>query len=204
MKATPGSVTQKYTLEKTLGEGSFALVRLAHDNETKEKVAVKIIQRNRIAGKKEIYLYREVNILAKFNTDSIVRLHAFYEERDTFNLVMEFMEGGPLFDRILSKRGGYSEKEARDSVENIVKAIYHCHEHNIIHRYCSAYLVELFMCYSRDLKPENLLLPSVNDDLHIKLADFGLSIEDNNGNIKGTAGSPLYMAPEIISKLLYG
>jgi serine/threonine protein kinase len=50
-------------LEKTLGEGSFALVRLAHDNETKEKVAVKIIQRNRIAGKKEIYLYREVNMI---------------------------------------------------------------------------------------------------------------------------------------------
>jgi serine/threonine protein kinase len=56
----------------------------------------------------------------------------------------------------------------------------------------------------RDLKPENLLLPSVNDDLHIKLADFGLSIEDNDGNINGTAGSPLYMAPEIILKLPYG
>lgn len=188
--ATPGVLRSQYRLvQQTLGEGSFAIVKLGVHLETGNKVAVKIIQRKRLAGKKEVYLFREVNILQKLNNAAIVKLLAFYDEADTFNLVMEYMEGGPLFERILSKRGGYSEKEARDSVENIIKAIQHCHENEIIHR---------------DLKPENLLLPSLSDDLHIKLADFGLSVQDNGGKITGTAGSPLYMAPEIIRKEQYG
>jgi len=70
---------------------------------------------------------------------------------------METMRGGELFDRIVSK-SFYNEKEARGVCRILLEAVTYCHDARVAHR---------------DLKPENLLLRSMEDDLSIKLADFG-------------------------------
>jgi len=103
------------------------------------------------------------------------------------HLVIELMEGGELFDRIIEKRT-FTEREARDSIRCVLEALKYMHERRVVHR---------------DLKPENLLLKStVKSKLTpVKLADFGFakSIQSKNG-CRSLCGTPGYLAPEILER----
>lgn len=99
-------------------------------------------------------------------------------------MVIEFA-GKELFDYIV-QQGRMSEDEARRFFQQIISAVEYCHKHKIVHR---------------DLKPENLLL---DENLNVKIADFGLSNIMTDGNfLKTSCGSPNYAAPEVISGKLY-
>ena len=99
-------------------------------------------------------------------------------------MVLEFA-GGELFDYIV-QNGKMREDEARRFFQQIICAVEYCHRHKIVHR---------------DLKPENLLL---DDNLNVKIADFGLSNIMTDGNfLKTSCGSPNYAAPEVINGKLY-
>ena len=99
-------------------------------------------------------------------------------------MVLEYA-GGELFDYLV-RNGKMSEHKARRFFQQIVCAVEYCHRHKIVHR---------------DLKPENLLL---DNDLNVKIADFGLSNIMTDGNfLKTSCGSPNYAAPEVISGKLY-
>ena len=99
-------------------------------------------------------------------------------------MVLEYA-GGELFDYIV-KHGKMSEDKARRFFQQIICAVEYCHRHKIVHR---------------DLKPENLLL---DNELNVKIADFGLSNIMTDGNfLKTSCGSPNYAAPEVISGKLY-
>ena len=99
-------------------------------------------------------------------------------------MVLEYA-GGELFDYLV-KHGKMAEGKARRFFQQIVCAVEYCHRHKIVHR---------------DLKPENLLL---DNDLNVKIADFGLSNIMTDGNfLKTSCGSPNYAAPEVISGKLY-
>jgi carbon catabolite-derepressing protein kinase len=99
-------------------------------------------------------------------------------------MVLEYA-GGELFDYIVS-HGRMQENEARRFFQQMLCAVEYCHRHKIVHR---------------DLKPENLLL---DDNLNVKIADFGLSNIMTDGNfLKTSCGSPNYAAPEVIGGKLY-
>jgi carbon catabolite-derepressing protein kinase len=99
-------------------------------------------------------------------------------------MVLEYA-GGELFDYIV-QNGRMKEAEARRFFQQMVCAVEYCHRHKIVHR---------------DLKPENLLL---DDQLNVKIADFGLSNIMTDGNfLKTSCGSPNYAAPEVIGGKLY-
>ena len=99
-------------------------------------------------------------------------------------MVLEYA-GIELFDHIVT-HGKMSEDKARKFFQQIVCAVEYCHRHKIVHR---------------DLKPENLLL---DENLNVKIADFGLSNIMTDGNfLKTSCGSPNYAAPEVISGKLY-
>ena len=99
-------------------------------------------------------------------------------------MVLEYA-GGELFDYLV-KHGKMAETKARRFFQQIVCAVEYCHRHKIVHR---------------DLKPENLLL---DENLNVKIADFGLSNIMTDGNfLKTSCGSPNYAAPEVISGKLY-
>lgn len=178
-----GSIKDSYKLDKVLGEGSFAVVRKGIKKSTGEEYAIKMIDKTAIESDDQIALQNEVDILSEIDHPNIVKLVEIYDEKTRFNMVMELMSGGELFDRIVDKEH-YSEKEASDTIRPIVDAISYCHQLGIAHR---------------DLKPENLLY--VNDDPNsiIKITDFGLAKVVNNELMTTACGTPGYVAPEILS-----
>lgn len=106
------------------------------------------------------------------------------KSKDEIIMVIEFA-GKELFDYIV-QQGRMTEDEARRFFQQIISAVEYCHRHKIVHR---------------DLKPENLLL---DENLNVKIADFGLSNIMTDGNfLKTSCGSPNYAAPEVISGKLY-
>lgn len=136
---------------------------------------------------KEIkHLESEVEVMSKLDHPNIIKLIDYYEENDMYYIVLEYADGGVLFDKIIEKKF-YTEAEARDVIKSITNAIAYFHERNIVHR---------------DLKPENILLSSSGD---IKIADFGFarSIEECS-RLKTDCGTSWFMAPEILDNKPYG
>jgi calcium/calmodulin-dependent protein kinase I len=120
---------------------------------------------------------------------NVVKLFEIYDEGSVIYLVMEIMNGGELFDRIIEK-SKYSEVQAAETVKPLVDAIRYCHESDIIHR---------------DLKPENLLYESQEETSIVKISDFGLARFVSSNDLATTAcGTPSYLAPEICSGAGYG
>ena len=122
---------------------------------TGHKVAVKILNRNRIRQlEMDEKVRREIKILKLFYHPHIIRLYeVIYTPTDIY-MVMEFVPGGELFDFIVSN-GRLSEPRARSMFQQLVSGVEYCHQHMVVHR---------------DLKPENLLLDS---DQQLRIADFG-------------------------------
>ncbi|EME46702.1 hypothetical protein DOTSEDRAFT_70641 [Dothistroma septosporum NZE10] len=183
-KSLPARLGQ-YNVIKTLGEGSFGKVKLATHVITGQKVALKIISRRKLvtrdmAGRIE----REIQYLQLLRHPHIIKLYTVITTQQDIVMVLEYA-GGELFDYIV-QNGKMPEDKARKFFQQIVCAVEYCHRHKIVHR---------------DLKPENLLL---DDQLNVKIADFGLSNIMTDGNfLKTSCGSPNYAAPEVISGKLY-
>lgn len=129
----PHTMKDCYTLGAKLGEGGFSIVKEGVHNVTKEKVAVKIIKRDGLKPDEVVALKKEMRILQQLEHDNIVRAVDFFEEPDNFYVVMECIEGGELFDRIVAKTY-YNEKEARDLVCLLLTVLQYIHSQNIIHR----------------------------------------------------------------------
>ncbi|KAJ3298024.1 hypothetical protein HDU79_000875 [Rhizoclosmatium sp. JEL0117] len=177
-KQKPSSIGY-YDLEKAVGEGNFAKVKLATHCLTGEKVAVKIIDKEKLDSATAKKLFREVRIMKMLNHPHIVRLYEVIDTPNELYLIMEYAAGGEIFDYLVA-HGRMKEKEARRHFRQIISAIEYCHEMHIIHR---------------DLKAENLLLDA---NMNIKIADFGFSNQFNPGECLNTwCGSPPYAAPEL-------
>ncbi|CAI5968398.1 unnamed protein product [Closterium sp. NIES-65] len=119
----------------------------------------------------------------------VVQLRGVFEDEHSVHLVMDLCEGGELFDEVV-RRGRLSERDAANVFAQVASAVAHCHARGVLHR---------------DLKPENILLtrdpsaPFSTAPLTTKLADFGLAVPLQSGNrAMGVAGSPFYMAPEVL------
>lgn len=175
----------QYDIVRTLGEGSFGKVKLAVHKVSGQKVALKIISRQKLvtrdmAGRIE----REIQYLQLLRHPHIIKLYTVITTPKEIIMVLEYA-GGELFQYILD-HGKLREDQARKFFQQIVCAVEYCHRHKIVHR---------------DLKPENLLL---DDTLNVKIADFGLSNIMTDGNfLKTSCGSPNYAAPEVVGGKLY-
>ncbi|XP_027785103.2 serine/threonine-protein kinase SIK1 isoform X1 [Marmota flaviventris] len=168
-----------YDVERTLGKGNFAVVKLARHRVTKTQVAIKIIDKTRLDSSNLEKIYREVQLMKLLNHPHIIKLYQVMETKDMLYIVTEFAKNGEMFD-YLTSNGHLSENEAREKFRQILSAVEYCHNHHIVHR---------------DLKTENLLLDS---NMDIKLADFGFGNFYNPGEPLSTwCGSPPYAAPEV-------
>ncbi|XP_067897422.1 serine/threonine-protein kinase SIK2-like isoform X2 [Heterodontus francisci] len=168
-----------YDIEKTLGKGNFAVVKLARHRVTRSRVAIKIIDKSRLDPRNLEKIYREVQIMKLLNHPHIIKLYQVMETKDMLYIVTEFAQNGEMFD-YLSTNGPLSESEARSKFWQILTAVEYCHNHHIVHR---------------DLKSENLLL---DDNMNIKIADFGFGNFYKHGEPLSTwCGSPPYAAPEV-------
>uniref|UniRef100_A0A8D2ZP80 Serine/threonine-protein kinase BRSK2-like n=1 Tax=Scophthalmus maximus TaxID=52904 RepID=A0A8D2ZP80_SCOMX len=169
-----------YRLEKTLGKGQTGLVKLGIHCVTCQKVAVKIVNREKLSESVLMKVEREIAILKLIEHPHVLKLHDVYENKKYLYLVLEHVSGGELFDYLV-KKGRLTPKEARKFFRQIISALDFCHSHSICHR---------------DLKPENLLLDEKNN---IRIADFGMaSLQVGESLLETSCGSPHYACPEVI------
>jgi serine/threonine protein kinase len=124
----------KYTLGSVLGQGSYSVVKLGTRISDGKKVAVKIVSRNRLQREDELSLRIEVEVLMSLNHPNIVQALDFFEEEEHFYVVLEYLEGGELFERLIEK-AVYTEGEARDLFVILLKAVKYCHDRDLIHRF---------------------------------------------------------------------
>ncbi|KAG7314524.1 hypothetical protein KOW79_021827 [Hemibagrus wyckioides] len=174
-----------YDIERTLGKGNFAVVKLARHRITKSEVAIKIIDKTQLDAANLEKIYREVEIMKLLDHPHIIKLYQVMETKNMLYLVTEYAKNGEIFD-YLASHGRLSEAEARRKFWQILSAVEYCHERSIVHR---------------DLKAENLLLDA---NMNIKIADFGFGNFFQPGQPLATwCGSPPYAAPEVFEGQKY-
>uniref|UniRef100_M3Y469 BR serine/threonine kinase 2 n=1 Tax=Mustela putorius furo TaxID=9669 RepID=M3Y469_MUSPF len=156
------------------------LVKLGIHCVTCQKVAIKIVNREKLSESVLMKVEREIAILKLIEHPHVLKLHDVYENKKYLYLVLEHVSGGELFDYLV-KKGRLTPKEARKFFRQIISALDFCHSHSICHR---------------DLKPENLLLDEKNN---IRVADFGMaSLQVGDSLLETSCGSPHYACPEVI------
>ncbi|AOA61918.1 DNA damage response protein kinase [Komagataella phaffii CBS 7435] len=204
---SPGSFFDKYLVGKLLGSGHYAQVKEAQNKTTGEICAVKIFHPRKSSDNDETnkQMNQEMNLLMSINHPNIVKFyHTFIEPMNehsvTTYLVLEKVNGGELFNRVV-KKGKLREDESKNLFKQLLSGLNYLHSNEIVHR---------------DIKPENILLditprkshreiqtgPWDEDELNIvvKIADFGLAKFIGDMRFTNTlCGTPAYVAPEILT-----
>ncbi|XP_010766840.1 SNF-related serine/threonine-protein kinase-like isoform X1 [Notothenia coriiceps] len=177
-----GKVAGLYDLDKTLGRGHFAVVKLARHVFTGEKVAVKVIDKTKLDPVARAHLFQEVRCMKMVQHPNVVRLYEVIDTATKLYLILELGDGGDMYDCIMKHEGGLTEEVAKCYFAQIVHAISYCHRLHVVHR---------------DLKPENVVF---FEKLGVvKLTDFGFSNRFQPGKTLNTScGSLAYSAPEIL------
>ena len=177
-----------YLILQTIGEGTFGKVKLGIYLKNNEKVAIKILEKDRIRDNDDhIRIKREFDMLSKINHPNVILVTEIFESIDSYYSVMEYCEGGELFHYIVKKKR-LSEDESSFLFFQIINGLEYIHSLGIVHR---------------DLKPENLLLTGQH---LLKIIDFGLSnyYQENQAELLGTpCGSPCYASPEMVAGKKY-
>jgi len=187
-------VDDVYEFDQIIGEGAFSSVVLAIHNETKKRVAIKILSKENIdTDKRKDRIRNEISLLKLCKHKNIIKYVEHYESEIDVSIVFELCVGGELFERI-AERGPFSEPNARLIFKQILSAIQCLHVMGIVHR---------------DIKPENIFFIN-KEDSDIKIGDFGLAkiltgknvVEDvpnspGRNLLKASmSGTPAYCAPE--------
>lgn len=169
-------------------------MRIARHSKSGTYAAIKIVSKTQLVQSRRSFndleddaerilrgLEREIVVMKLIDHPNIMHLYDVWETSGELFLILEYVEGGELFDHIC-ERGRLPADEALDYFQQLIDALDYCHKLNIAHR---------------DLKPENLLL---DKDKKLKVADFGMAAWQVGNNLLETAcGSPHYAAPEIIA-----
>ena len=178
-----------FEIKETLGSGSFSLVKLGINKITKEKVAVKIMNKEKMNTTRLESARTEIEIMKICQHPNIIHFIDSNETEDKIYIFMEFCEGGTLYNFLKDRNFILNEDLAVNIVHKICMAVYYFHSFGITHR---------------DLKPENILMTSNDDNADIRILDFGLSkIIGPNEKCSEPYGTIIYCAPEIIQDYPY-
>ena len=208
-KTQPRQLKGKYTLtdftiERTLGTGSFGRVHLVQSKHNQRYYAVKVLKKQQVVKMKQIeHTNDERRMLQRVKHPFLITLWGTFQDAKNLYMVMDFIEGGELFSLLrksqvrcnceLSVEGNllltrlhqrFPNPVAKFYAAEVTLAIEYLHAQNIIYR---------------DLKPENLLLDRHG---HVKITDFGFAkdVPDITWTLCGT---PDYLAPEVVASKGY-
>jgi len=173
-----------YLIQELIGTGGFAKVYVGMHIPSKERVAIKIIDKEVLfieeINKKRLLL--EISILKKVRHKNVIKLYEIMETPQAIYLVMEYCNTGELFDYIVSKEQ-LTEKQACIFYQEIIDALTYLHSQQIVHR---------------DIKPENILLDTIERKIDCKIIDFGISrCYEKNRFIETPCGTASYAPPEM-------
>ncbi|XP_048204471.1 myosin light chain kinase family member 4 isoform X1 [Perognathus longimembris pacificus] len=178
------AVDSSYTVSKTeiLGGGRFGQVHKCEEKATGLKLAAKIIKTRCRKDKEEVK--NEISIMNQLDHVNLIQLYDAFESKNDIILVMEYVEGGELFDRIIDENYNLTELDTILFIKQICEGIRHMHQMYILHL---------------DLKPENILC--VNQDAkQIKIIDFGLARRYKpREKLKVNFGTPEFLSPEVVN-----
>ncbi|XP_020715799.1 peripheral plasma membrane protein CASK isoform X3 [Ceratitis capitata] len=195
-----------YELCEVIGKGPFSIVRRCIHRESNQQFAVKIVDVAKFTASPGLStaeqnmliadLKREATICHMLKHPHIVELLETYSSEGMLYMVFEFMEGSDLcFEVVRRAVAGfvYSEAVACHYMRQILEALRYCHENDILHR---------------DVRPACALLATVDNSAPVKLGGFGSAIQLPGGRetieTHGRVGCPHYMAPEVVTRRLYG
>src|SRR5262245_17315185 len=183
MSLGPGTRLGPYEIVSALGAGGMGEVYRARDTKLGRDVALKVLPESFAADPDRIArMHREAQVLAAINHPNIAAIYGFEDTGNVHALVLEFVDGATLADRIA--RGPIPLDETLPIAKQIAEALEAAHEQGIIHR---------------DLKPANI---KVRPDGTVKVLDFGLAKVAEPTAVAATNPSPLSMSPTITSPAL--
>ncbi|ETI28154.1 cAMP-dependent protein kinase type 2 [Cladophialophora carrionii CBS 160.54] len=184
-RQTKGKYTlTDFTIQRTLGTGSFGRVHLVQSKHNQRYYAIKVLKKAQVVKMKQIeHTNDERRMLQRVKHPFLITLWGTFQDSRNLYMVMDFIEGGELFS-LLRKSQRFPNPVAKFYAAEVTLALEYLHGQNIIYR---------------DLKPENLLLDRHG---HVKITDFGFAKEvpDITWTLCGT---PDYLAPEVVASKGY-
>ncbi|XP_075152380.1 ovarian-specific serine/threonine-protein kinase loki [Haematobia irritans] len=186
----PKEITSNYYVSRKLGSGACGLVRLVYDRRSCKEYAMKIVKKNMLATSTNPNhltdpnrVMNEAKIMKNLNHPCVINMHDIVDKPDSVYMVLEFMKGGDLLNRIVDNKR-LSEKISKLFFYQMCHAVKYLHDKGITHR---------------DLKPDNVLLETSDEETLLKVSDFGLSKFVQKDSVMRTlCGTPLYVAPEVL------
>ncbi len=174
-------IALKYTKDRKVGEGTYAVVYLGKQAKTKKDIAIKEIKTGMFKDGLDMSAIREVKYLQELRHTNIIELMDIYLSNDNLNLVLEFLPYD-LEMLIKDKNILFQQADVKSWLLMILRGVHHCHRNYILHR---------------DLKPNNLLISPTGE---IKIADFGLarSLGNPTENLTANVVTIWYRAPELL------
>ncbi|KAM3619020.1 uncharacterized protein V6R79_001774 [Siganus canaliculatus] len=180
----PHQIATYYTInrDEVLGGGRFGQVHKCMENSSGLTLAAKIIKAR--SQKEKDVVRNEIQVMNQLSHANLIQLYAAFESRHDIILVMEYVEGGELFDRIIDENYNLTELDTVLFIRQICEGLQYMHKMYILHL---------------DLKPENILCVSRATN-KIKIIDFGLARRYKpREKLKVNFGTPEFLAPEVIN-----
>lgn len=178
---TQNKVRDHYNVHEKLGVGKFGDVYRITQKETGQECAGKFYRARTTKERKAAR--KEIELMNKLHHPKLVQCLAAYDSRSEMVMVMEYIAGGELFERIVDENFEHTEPTSARYMQQILEGMQYVHKQNIIHL---------------DLKPENIVCVDTTGT-RIKIIDFGLATELEEGkSLMVMHGTPEFVAPEVI------